>query len=232
MSERVDKLIGPGMEMQDLSLKAVNKMLALIADQGYSLIPWIKEMKKMKWKEIESILLRTLSRNACTDDNIFPFMEDLLGELKAPKSLIELFVKDEDIVDVFELSYRIATSHPKKSVLVSIQCGLLFNKIQEIIYREERNRKYVREFPQGTWVKKLSSEREYQVVAVPSEEDILQLDDIEFSLLTSNGRKFIKVSGSDLHYNYTIVEEPKKNLSRKHKKRFAFRKNRGPKTDN
>ena len=42
MSERVDKLIGPGMEMQDLSLKAVNKMLALIADQGYSLIPWIK----------------------------------------------------------------------------------------------------------------------------------------------------------------------------------------------
>lgn len=134
MTERAQRLIGVWLEVDDLAIKAMNKILAIGIDEENVVYSWFKGLESIK--DIDKIMLRVINRNVGSDKTVLNFIQDVFTELKAPEVIIKTACKDEDVIDLFEIIQAVMKEHTKDYLLLYTQMGLIFDRA----YRKTRMR--------------------------------------------------------------------------------------------
>jgi len=134
MTERAQRLIGVWLEVDDLAIKAINKILAIGIDEEDVVYSWFKGLESVK--DIDKIMLRVINRNVGSDKTVLNFIQDVFTELKAPEVIIKTACKDEDVIDLFEIILAVMREHTKDYLLLYTQMGLIFDRA----YRKARMR--------------------------------------------------------------------------------------------
>lgn len=134
MTERAQRLIGVWLEVDDLAIKAMNKILAIGIDEENVVYSWFKGLESIK--DIDKIMLRVINRNVGSDKTVLNFIQDVFTELKAPEIIIKTACKDEDVIDLFEIIQAVMKEHTKDYLLLYTQMGLIFDRA----YRKTRMR--------------------------------------------------------------------------------------------
>ena len=111
MTERAQRLIGVWLEVDDLAIKAMNKILAIGIDEEDVVYSWFKGLGSVK--DIDKIMLRVINRNVGSDKTVLDFIQDVFTELKAPEIIIKTACKDEDVIDLFEIILAVMREHTK-----------------------------------------------------------------------------------------------------------------------
>jgi len=134
MTERAQRLIGVWLEVDDLAIKAMNKILAIGIDEEDVVYSWFKGLGSVK--DIDKIMLRVINRNVGSDKTVLDFIQDVFTELKAPEIIIKTACEDEDVIDLFEIIQVVMREHMKDYLLLYTQMGLIFDRA----YRKTRMR--------------------------------------------------------------------------------------------
>lgn len=132
MTERAQRLIGVWLEVDDLAIKAINKILAIGIDEEDVVYSWFKGLESVK--DIDKIMLRVINRNVGSNKTVLNFIQDVFTELKAPEVIIKTACKDEDVIDLFEIILAVMREHTKDYLLLYTQMGLIFDRA----YRKAR----------------------------------------------------------------------------------------------
>ena len=132
MTERAQRLIGVWLEVDDLAIKAINKILAIGIDEENVVYSWFKGLESVK--DIDKIMLRVINRNVGSNKTVLDFIQDVFTELKAPEIIIKTACRDEDVIDLFEIILAVMKEHTKDYLLLYTQMGLIFDRA----YRKAR----------------------------------------------------------------------------------------------
>ena len=132
MTERAQRLIGVWLEVDDLAIKAINKILAIGIDEENVVYSWFKGLESVK--DIDKIMLRVINRNVGSNKTVLDFIQDVFTELKAPEIIIKTACRDEDVIDLFEIILAVMKEHTKDYLLLYTQMGLIFDRV----YRKAR----------------------------------------------------------------------------------------------
>lgn len=126
MTERAQRLIGVWLEVDDLAIKAINKILAIGIDEENVVYSWFKGLESVK--DIDKIMLRVINRNVGSDKTVLDFIQDIFTELNAPEIIIKTACRDEDVIDLFEIVLAVMKEHTKDYLLLYSQVGLIFDR--------------------------------------------------------------------------------------------------------
>lgn len=132
MTERAQRLIGVWLEVDDLAIKAINKILAIGIDEEDVVYSWIKGLGSVK--DIDKIMLRVINRNVGSNKTVLDFIQDVFTELNAPEIITETACRDEDVIDLFEIILAVMREHTKDYLLLYTQMGLILDRA----YRKAR----------------------------------------------------------------------------------------------